>query len=159
VTALHDDLRPVAFLLGTWRGEGRGEYPTIEPFVYAEELTFEDVGDAHLAYAQRSWDTVDRAPLHLERGFLRPGADGAWELALAHPLGLTEVAHGSLDGHALSFATPDGGMGRTATGLDVAAIVRRYRVEGDVLSYEIEMATDRTPMTMHLTASLHRMSA
>ncbi|MGE5227194.1 MAG: FABP family protein [Planctomycetaceae bacterium] len=158
MTALHDDLRPVAFLLGTWRGEGHGEYPTIEPFAYGEELAFDDVGDAFLVYTQRSWDPADGAPLHLERGFLRPGAEGAWELALAHPLGLTEVAHGSIEGRALSFVTPEGGIGRTATGLDVVAMARRYRVEGDVLAYEIDMATDRTPMTRHLVATLRRVS-
>jgi hypothetical protein len=156
---LHEDLRPVAFLLGTWRGEGHGEYPTIEPFAYGEELTFEDVGDAYLAYSQRSWDPGDGAPLHLERGFLRPGDEGAWELALAHPLGLTEVARGTLEGQALAFASLTGGIGRTATGLDVTAMARRYRVEDDTLSYEIAMATGSTPMTRHLVAMLHRVRA
>ena len=33
----------------------KGEYPTIEPFDYEEELTFEHVGDAFLLYEQRSW--------------------------------------------------------------------------------------------------------
>ncbi|MGZ4132656.1 MAG: FABP family protein [Actinomycetota bacterium] len=159
MTALHDDLQAVAFLLGTWRGEGRGEYPTIEPFSYGEELTFEDVGDAYLVYTQRSWALTDAAPLHLERGFLRPGADGAWELALAHPLGLTEVAHGALEGTALTFATSEGGIGRTATGLDVTAMARRYRVDGDTFSYEIDMATERTPMTRHLVAALRKVTA
>lgn len=159
MTTLHEDLQPVAFLLGTWRGEGRGEYPTIESFAYGEELMFEDVGDVFLVYTQRSWAVPDGAPLHLERGFLRPGADGAWELALAHPLGLTEVAHGVLDGTALAFATPEGGIGHTATGLDVTGLARRYRVEADTLSYEIDMATERTPMRRHLVATLQRVNA
>ena len=56
---LHDDLRPLAFLLGTWRGEGAGEYPTIEPFAYREEMRFEHVGDTFLCYQQASWSPDD----------------------------------------------------------------------------------------------------
>jgi len=95
---LHSDVEPLAFLVGTWRGEGLGEYPTIEAFRYGEELSFEHVGDAYLAYAQRSWLLDDGSPLHLERGFLRPGVEGVLELTLAHPLGLTEICEGPLDG-------------------------------------------------------------
>jgi hypothetical protein len=40
--------------------------------------------------------------------------------------------------------------------MDVTGLERRYRVEGDVLSYEVDMATSATPMTRHLTADLRR---
>lgn len=155
--ALHPDLEPVVGLLGTWRGEGDGEYPTIDAFRYGEELAFEHVGDAFLAYRQSSWLLDDeRTPLHLERGFLRPGADeGSWELTLAHPLGLTEVAHGRLDGADLVFASTS--IGHTDTGSAVSGLERRYRLEGDRLTYELDMAMDETSMTRHLAAELHRL--
>jgi hypothetical protein len=153
---LHDDVAPIAFLLGTWRGSGRGGYPTISPFAYEEEIRFEHVGDSYLTYLQRSWSAADGAAIHMERGFLRPGDDGEWELTLAHPLGLTEVAHGRLEGKRLTFVAGAGAIGRTRTGLDVTALERRYVVDGDTLSYAIDMATERTPMTLHLEASLRR---
>ena len=52
--------------------------------------------------------------------------------------------------------TEDGDVGRTRTGLDVVGLERRYRVDGDVLTYEVDMATERTAMTMHLRAELRR---
>ena len=153
--ALHDDLAPLAFLVGTWRGEGDGEYPTIEPFRYREELAFEHVGDPFLLYRQSSWLVGDDAPLHFERGFLRPGVGpDAVELTLAHPLGLTEIAEGTIAGAELSFASTS--VGRTGTGSAVTALRRRYRLDGEVLSYEIDMAMDETAMTRHLVAELRR---
>jgi len=153
---LHPDLVPLAFLLGSWHGEGLGEYPTIDTFHYGEELSFTHVGDAFLVYAQRSWSLDDGSPLHMGRGFLRSGEGDALELTLAHPLGLTEVSEGSLDGTAFEVATAIGGVGRTTTGMAVTGLVRRYRVDGPTLVYEVDMATETTPMTRHLAAVLRR---
>lgn len=153
----HPDLAPLRFLLGTWLGGGEGEYPTIEPFAYGEEMTFEHVGEPFLLYAQRSWSADEGVPLHFERGFLRPGGPGRVELTLAHPLGLSEVAEGSLDGTA--FDVESGTVGRTPTGSSVARVRRRYRIEGDVMTYEMDMEMDRVPMSRHLRATLKRVAA
>jgi THAP4-like, heme-binding beta-barrel domain len=156
--SLRAEVAPIAFLLGTWRGDGEGRYPTIEPFRYGEEIVFEHVGDAFLLYAQRSWRLDDGAPVHFERGFLRPAGDGAVELVLAHPIGVTEVAHGRVDGTTIELATADGDVCRTRTGLDVTGLIRRYHVEANALAYRLDMATERTPMALHLEAELRRTS-
>jgi hypothetical protein len=153
---LHEDVESLAFLLGTWRGEGEGGFPTMEPFRYGEELTFDHVGDAFLRYAQRSWSVDAGTPLHLERGFLRPGGPGRVELTLAHPLGLTEIAEGALDGTAIALESRT--IGRTGTGSSVRAVRRRYRVDGDELTYELDLEMDEVPMSRHLDATLYRVA-
>ncbi|HEY6680349.1 MAG TPA: heme-binding beta-barrel domain-containing protein, partial [Actinomycetota bacterium] len=50
----------------------------------------------------------------------------------------------------------DGVVGRTRTGLEVTALSRTYRVEGDRLTYELFMATERTTNTLHLRGELRR---
>jgi hypothetical protein len=143
------------FLVGTWHGEGDGEYPTIEPFRYGEEIRFEHVGEQFLLYSLKSWAIPGGEPLHFERGFLRPGPEaGAVELTLAHPLGLTEVSRGRVEGTNLDMASTE--MGRTPSGEPVVAVVRRYRVNADEMTYEIDMAMEQTPMTRHLTGSLRK---
>lgn len=52
--SIHPDLAPLARLVGTWRGTGSGEYPTIEPFAYTEELVLTDIGKPFLEYRQRT---------------------------------------------------------------------------------------------------------
>ena len=49
-------------------------------------------------------------------------------------------------------------IGRTRTGDDVTRLLRRYRVSGDTLTYELDMATERTPLTWHIAATLERSS-
>jgi THAP4-like, heme-binding beta-barrel domain len=157
-TALHADIASLTFLLGTWRGEGTGGYPTIEPFRYREELVFEHVGDPFLLYRQESWSPAEE-PVHFERGFLRPGAAaGSLELVLAHPIGVTEVAHGTLDGTTLELTATAAGIARAETGLPVEGLRRRYEVNGDELTYQLDMATADTPMTLHLEATLRRVA-
>jgi hypothetical protein len=154
--ALHADIEPLAWLLGTWSGTGHGIYPTIEPFDYGEELVFDHVGDAYLTYAQRSWSLQDGSAIHLERGFVRMGEGREVEWTVAHPLGLVEVAHGPVIGTAFEVATAPGLIGRTRTGMDVVATIRRYTLRDDVLTYLFEMATEGTPMTEHLHGELRR---
>jgi hypothetical protein len=155
---LHPDVAPISFLLGTWRGEGAGEYPTVEDFRYGEEMRFTHVGDPFLVYEQSSWLLEDGAPLHFERGFLRPAPDGALELVLAHPLGIVEVSEGSLKRagteRVLDLASRI--VGLTTTGDRVTALERHLTTRGDEMTYELRMATEETPLATHLRAELRR---
>src|SRR5690606_37574206 len=86
---LHPDLMPVAWLLGNWHGNGRGEYPTIEAFGFEQDVAFAHDGRPFLHYFSRTWITDDEGnrlrPGALETGFLRPSGEGGLELVLVHP--------------------------------------------------------------------------
>jgi hypothetical protein len=153
-TDLHQDLVGLSFLLGTWRGEGEGVWGGSEPFMYGEELEYAHEGDAFLVYAQRSWDLDDGGPIHFERGFLRPAGPGRVDLVLAHPLGVAEVAEGTLDGHVIEVATT--AVALAAGGSPVASLRRRIVAEGEAMTYELHMSTHEIPMTFHVRSRLVR---
>ena len=92
---LHPAVAHLAPLLGTWRGAGRGHYPTIDPFEYTEEVTFGHVGKPFLAYNQRT-KGADGAPLHAECGYWRPAGEQGLELLIVHPSGIAEILVGEV---------------------------------------------------------------
>ncbi len=152
--ALHPDAEPLAFLLGTWRGEGHGQYPTIDSFDYVEEITFGHVGKPWLAYQQRTRHATEDRPLHAESGYFRPVGEGRLEVVMAYPTGHVEVAHGTIDGTGIEWET--GTLAATPTAKRVDQVKRTLRVVGDALHYEFAMAAVGEPLTPHLSATLRR---
>jgi hypothetical protein len=155
---LHPDLRALAPLLGTWQGRGSGEYPTIEPFDYLEEVAFSHVGKPFLAYNQKTRAATDGKPLHAETGYLRVPRPGHVELVLAHPSGITEIEVGTYtaDGTTIELDMTASTIGLTPTAKEVTALGRRFRVDGDELSYSLQMGAVGQPLQGHLAAVLHR---
>ena len=102
---------------------------------------------------ESAW-TPDGAPLHFERGVLRPVDDGRVDLTLAHPIGVAEVAEGTVDGTTVTLRST--AIARTPTGSPVTEVGRRYRMEGDELSYELDMALESVARTFHVRATLSR---
>ena len=158
---LHPGIAVLGPLLGTWTGQGAGEYPTIEPFGYTEEVTFDHIGKPFLSYRQRTRADDDGRPLHAEIGYIRVPSAGRIELVLAHPTGIAEIAEGTLStGRGLIemelVATT---IGRTASAKEMTALSRSIRVEGDELTYTCYMGAVGQPLQQHLTATLHRKKA
>jgi len=164
---LHPDLMPVSWLLGTWHGNGKGEYPTIEPYAFEQEAVFAHDGRSFLHYFSRTWVTDDAGervgPGELETGFLRVGGGTAGdsataghqiEMVLAHPAGYAEVWYGVIEGARLTLATDV--VARTSTAKDYTAGQRMYGlVEGDLM-YAYDMAAMDQPMQSHMWGRLAR---
>lgn len=157
VPDLHPGIAALAPLLGDWSGAGTGDYPTIEPFGYTEEVTFGHVGKPFLTYTQRTRSDGGQ-PLHAETGYLRMPSPHRVELILAHPTGVTEIDEGPL-------TEQDGGLfidlhsttvGLSSSAKDVMALRRSITLNGGELRYTLLMAAVGQPLVHHLTATLHR---
>ena len=158
---LHPAVAVLAPLLGTWAGSGSGDYPTIEPFEYAEEVTFGHVGKPFLRYGQRTQSVTDGSPMHAELGFVRVPAPDRVEWVLAHPTGVTELLEGTLTvrGGVIEMELEATTIGRSASAKSVTALARSILIDGDMLSYTVRMGAVGHPLQHHLAATLHRTSA
>ena len=166
---LHPALLPLLPFIGRWRGTGRGGYPTIEDFDYAQEIRFSHDGRPVLFYESRAWIIDDEGrpvrPSAREAGWWRPqhpelaaagtgqGADGI-EVLLAHPTGIVEVYVGAVDGTKVELATD--ALARTATAKEVAGNHRLYGIVEGALMYAVDMAAMGQSLSPHLSARLER---
>ena len=150
----HPDIAPLASLLGTWRGEGEGHYPTIASFRYREQVRFWHVGKPFLAYEQRTWAADDQRPLHSESGYWRAGPDGHVEVVLAPPTGIVEVLEGRLEAGRIDLTSR--AVVGTSSAKRVSAIERHLELGDGLLRYTLAMAAVGEPLLPHLAAELRR---
>ncbi|MHB8438245.1 MAG: heme-binding beta-barrel domain-containing protein [Acidimicrobiales bacterium] len=146
-------LAPLAFLVGTWRGRGRGTYPTVAGFDYNELLVISASPKPYLTWSQRTW-SPGGVPLHAEAGFLRAVGQGSVELVLAHPNGIVEIEQGAVSGTEIELRSTT--VVPSPTAKDVAEIGRHLSVAGDTLTYVLDMAAVGVPFGRHLEATLRR---
>jgi len=157
---LHPALLPLLPLVGSWRGVGKGGYPTIDDFDYGQQVTFSHDGRPFLAYESRSWllgpDGEVLRPAAREVGWWRPGATAdAFEVMLAHPTGVVEIYVGRVNATTQWELSTDV-VARTSTAKEVTANHRLYGiVEGELL-YAIDMAAMGVELTPHISARLAR---
>ena len=155
---LHPDLMPLAWLVGTWRGKGRGEYPNVPGFQYAQEVSFNHDGRPFLNYFSRSWiidenDEIIR-PAASEVGFWRIKENNILEVILAHNTGIAEGWVGLVQGAKIQLAMDQGYSAPSAK--IVTAGSRLYGlVEGELFT-SYDMAAQGQTLQAHLWSSLER---
>ena len=151
---MHEQAARIGYLLGTWRGAGKGEYPTIDSFAFEEEVRFTHNGKPFLGYAQRTWHPEKKLPMHAETGYFRPLDDGRIEIVIVQPTGIIEIQEGTYDGSKIDVSSTL--VAKTTTAKEVTQLERTIEVDGDVLRYEVRMAAVGQPLQHHLGAELRK---
>jgi hypothetical protein len=172
----HPAIAPLSFLLGRWKGTGKGDYPTIKNFDFAQEVTFSHVGKPYVIYTSRTWRLrtddsgelvrdqhgapVRLEPMATEAGFWRPQPNGTVEVLLSHPTGITEIYLGIFRSLTSIEMITDQVL-RTPTakpyerGKRLYGLVPSKTREGEKdLAYAFDMEAMGQPMTPHLWAVL-----
>ena len=160
--SLHANLSLLAPLVGVWTGTGAGTYPTIQPFHYTETVAFTAPSPARPVLTYTQFTAMGGKPAHSETGYWKLGAGGrAVECCVAQVTGLAEVEEGAVtaDEAAGEVVVDVRTVGLTRPSSAKAPHVRdvrrvwRLSSGGTQLSYEVYMATDKTPeLTLHLKA-------
>ncbi|ROS78861.1 FABP family protein [Cellulomonas sp. PhB143] len=182
---LSPDVYPLAWLVGTWRGEGVVSYPGVDEAPFVTEVVVDHDGGPYLRYA--STLRILDAPVPVPGGSALPAGtldgdaelpgtvwsaeSGYWRVASERPEGLEEdrfpleVVMADAAGRVSVYVGAVGRgridlasdlVARTATAAEVGASHRMYGlVEGDLLWVE-ELAAFGHPLQSYASARLVR---
>jgi hypothetical protein len=166
IRGLPVELAHLSWLVGRWEGQGQGQYPTIEPFHFVQQVIFSCDGRPFLSYHSRSWLLDDAGargrPLATESGFWRPRPDNEVELLLSHPSGYAEVWEGKVTVTAIEDAAITGAqmslrtdlVARTGSAKPYNAGHRLYGLVAGELLWTFDMAAMGEPLSNHLAVRL-----
>jgi len=156
---LHEACRPLAWLLGRWRGLGLGEYPGVEAFRCWQELDADHVPrEPAVRVRSRIWVVdEDARPTTLlvdETSYWRPQPDGNVEVVLARMDGVVEVYLGELGSARAELATR--GVLVTESGPPYRAAHRLYGLVDGRLMWVLEQAADGHALQPYVHGELRR---
>ena len=156
---LHPNCGPLAWLLGTWRGNGHGDYPTIEGFQFGQELIFTHDGRPFFHYMSRAWVVDDEGRARPRR---RDGvrascaARSPARSSCCSPTTPASPRSGTAQRRAGELEMHTAGVAFTETAKEVTAGSRMYgNVEGDLI-YAYDMAAMGQELQPHTWARLKR---
>jgi hypothetical protein len=150
----------LGLLEGTWRGEGRGGYPTVTSFDYRETLVFTRRDEKTLAYEQRTQNHYDGGTeylqSHWESGFISILENNEMQLVNIQIGGRSEILVGSVESLDAMFRIHF--VSKTLSNDPrMISSARTFELEGDILRYEMEMQTTKVNQsTPHLKIILQR---
>ncbi|XP_032651775.1 peroxynitrite isomerase THAP4 isoform X1 [Chelonoidis abingdonii] len=165
---LNPVIEPLSWMLGTWLSDppGDGDFPTMKPFQYLEEVHISHVGQPMLNFSFNAFHPDTRKPMHRECGFIRLKPDtNKVAFISAQNTGLVEVEEGEVNGQELSIASHSIARISFAKKPHVeqvllsfiwalgfqSSITRKFRLNSDgKLEQTVSMATTAQPMTQHL---------
>ncbi len=149
-------------LTGTWKGSGKGSFPTLESFDYEELLVFKCLKEEpYLEVSQKAWtlNGEERQLVHWETGIITMLSDRQLKWYCSHMNGRMEVYGGNIlckedtiEIHLKSeFVKNEIGL---KTALHSERIIHLSDKE---LSYTMKMSTTEvSKLTQHLKASLKK---
>ncbi len=156
---LNPALMPLAWMIGSWRGNGHGTWPGTGEFTYGQQLDITTNGQDYLHYHSQLY-TVDeenqpQEPLFTESGYWRPASDGTLEVVMCNPQGWSEVWAGKIEGAKIELIT-DAVMRTQDAAVEYTGGQRLYgNVEGGLL-WTFDRATTTEKLQPYLWARLER---
>ncbi|XP_075220301.1 peroxynitrite isomerase THAP4-like [Lycorma delicatula] len=155
---LNEAIKPISWLLGKWVSEdGKGEYPSIKPFNYCEEITFESYGQPLIHYTAKSWHPIEKKPMHFESGFLRiqPGTNNL-AFMVAHNFGLTTLEEGFVSENEIVLESKSIARMNFAKEPGVKKIARIFKLTDEKLVQVLKLETNNTSLEDHTLATYKR---
>ncbi|KAM4694598.1 peroxynitrite isomerase THAP4 [Discoglossus pictus] len=160
---LHPAVTPLSWMLGSWVSEptGEGEFPTIQPFRYTEEVSITHAGQPMLNFMFWASNPETGKALHRESGFIRikPGTNHV-AFICAQNLGIVEIEEGEVQGQQLCLSSQSISRTSFASEPYVEQISRTFRLtpEGK-LEQTVSMATSNQPLTPHLHVTYRKVTS
>jgi hypothetical protein len=149
---LHERLRPAAFLVGRWLGDGRGLWSVEPQFRFRDEIEFTHDGRPLLAYRQRT--VAHGRPSHGEMGYLTPSEDG-FDFTVASPIGISEVLTGRVVDGGLEFTSVE--IAHSPSTDNVTTVRRRFALGADdTLVVEVAIGVNGDEAAPHTASELRR---
>lgn len=90
-------LERLSQLNGSWKGKGKGKFPTIDSFEYEEHLHFEvNLAYPLIQYEQKTILLPTQEPSHWESGFIRVLDNSVIEISNSQDSGRVEILQGKM---------------------------------------------------------------